>query len=204
MKLSYTLAVSTTLLLLSTSGVSSLRHHAARSTDDASSSSSRSLTDTVKERLSPASLEKNEKDNVLNLQKFADWMDSYYGDDDDTRQLQEIRSCGQEIGRTTVKEIKQVLEIYVTEVIAKGEGSEASKAREALSSLVQYDFVAIKVCSACSIITEEMLGAEAFNNTNEHGFQTYCGPDSYGYDAVRILIVILQPAILSSYIRTLI
>jgi hypothetical protein len=35
-----------------------------------------------------------------------------------------------------------------------------------------------------------MLGTEAFNKTrNEHGFQTYCGPENYGYDAIRIVSV---------------
>jgi hypothetical protein len=140
-------------------------------------------------------------------------MDSYNNDNGDTtdsdsadnirqRQLQETRSCGEEIGRTTVQEIKQVLEIYVSQVIAKGKpASEASKAREALASLVEYDFVAIKVCSACSFITEEMLGAQAFNNTSEHGFQTYCGPESYGYDAVRTVIDTLTVACFSCMIQ---
>jgi hypothetical protein len=140
------------------------------------------LTEVVKERLSL----KVHNEDILNLHKFAEWMDSYNGD---TRQLQATRPCGQEIGRTTASDIKQVLEIYVSEVIALGKPSEASKAREALSSLVEYDFAAIKVCSSCSMITEEMLGTEAFNNRNEHGFQTYCGPESYGYDAVRIVSV---------------
>jgi hypothetical protein len=137
------------------------------------------LTEIVKERLSF----QVETEDILNLHRFAEWMDSYNGD---TRQLETTRSCGQEIGRTTASEIKQVLDIYVSEVIALGQPSEASKAREALSSLVEYDFAAIKVCSSCSMITEEMLGTEAFNNQNEHGFQTYCGPKSYGYDAVRV------------------
>jgi hypothetical protein len=48
--------------------------------------------------------------------------------------------------------------------------AEVSKAREALSSLVEYDFVAIQVCSTCSMITEEMLGTQAFNNKDEHGW----------------------------------
>ena len=190
MKLSCTLVISSALLLLSipsTNGVSSLRqrHAATGASNDASmpsssSSSSRSLTETVKERLSF----KVKDEDILNLHKFAEWMDSY---NRDTRHLEATpRPCGQEFGRTTASEIKQVLEMYVSEVIALGQPSEASKAREALSSLVEYDFAAIKVCSSCSMITEEMLGTEAFNNQDEHGFQTYCGPDSYGYDAVRI------------------
>jgi hypothetical protein len=182
MKLSYSLVISSTLILLSTtSGVSSLRHpnHAAESTD------ARSLMETVKELLSGNVLENNKDKDILNLHKFAEWMDAFH--DDNPRQLQETRSCGQEIGRTTASEIKQVLEIYVTEVIALGKSdSEASKARASLTSLVEYDFVAIKVCSACSMITEEMLGTQAFRNTDEHGFQTYCGLESYGYNAVRI------------------
>jgi hypothetical protein len=193
MKLSFTLFLSSALLLLSipsTSGASSLRHqHAARSTD-ADADASRPLTEIVKERLSFQDLE-NEKD-ILNLSKFAEWMDSYGGDDTHTRHLQATRPCGEEIGRTSVEEIKQVLEAYVSQVIALDKPpSEVSKAREALSSLVKYDFVAIKVCSTCSMITEEMLGTRAFNNTDEHGFQTYCGPESYGYDAVRIGVVIV-------------
>ena len=194
MKLSCTLLVSSALFLsyipgTSAGASSTLRHrHAATSKDalmssssSSSSSSSRSLTETVKERLSF----QVEDEDVLSLHKFAEWMDSY---NDDIRQLQATpRPCGQEIGRTTASEIKQVLEIYVSEVIALGQPSEASKAREALSSLVEYDFAAIKVCSSCSMITEEMLGTEAFNNQDEHGFQTYCGPESYGYDAVRIV-----------------
>jgi hypothetical protein len=31
------------------------------------------------------------------------------------------------------------------------------------------------------MITEEMLGTQAFNNKDEHGYQTNCGPESYGY-----------------------
>jgi cytochrome c556 len=172
-----TLAITLACLLLSTSGVS-----AARSTDASQSSSSRSLTkQVVQERLSF----NVKNDDIWNLHKFAEWTESFH--DDNTRHLQATRPCGEEIGRTTASEIKQVLEIYVSEVIAKGQpASEAFKAREALSSLVKYDFVAMKVCSACSMVTEEMLGTDAFNNQNEHGFQTYCGPESYGYDAVRI------------------
>jgi hypothetical protein len=195
MKFSCTLVISSALLLLSipgTSGMSSVRHrHAARSTDasrsSSSSSSSLSVTEIVKERLSF----KVDDEDALNLHKFAEWMDSY---DSNTRHLQAAtpRPCGQEIGRTTASEIKQVLEIYVSEVFALGQPSEASKAREALSSLVEYDFAAIKVCSSCSMITAEMLGTEAFNNQNEHGFQTYCGPESYGYDAVRNVLCILS------------
>jgi hypothetical protein len=67
---------------------------------------------------------------------------------------------------------------------------EASKAKEALSSILEYDFVAFQVCSAYSMIREEMLRAQAFHNTNEHGFKNNCGPERYGYDAVRMLIFI--------------
>jgi hypothetical protein len=106
---------------------------------------------------------------------------------DDKISHNETRPCGEEIGRTSVEEIKQVLEIYVSQVIALDKPpSDVSKARDALSSLVEHHFVAIKACSTCSMITEEMLGTQAFNNTDEHGFRTYCGPESYGYDAVRV------------------
>jgi hypothetical protein len=196
MKLSYSaLAVSSAAFFLSSlptraSGLPlpALRHHAATSTNtnmntnmDASSSSSlRSLSS------------RNDYSDLHHLGQFAEWMESHSGDDDTRQLLRESRPCGQEIGRTTASEIKQVLEIYVSEVIASGKpASQASKAREALSSLVEYDFAAIKVCISCSMITEEMLGAQAFYNQDEHGFQTYCGPESYGYDAVRIAIVVI-------------
>jgi hypothetical protein len=131
----------------------------------------------------------NEND-VLNLSKFAEVMDSCGGDDARTRHLQATRPCGEEIGRTSVEEIKQVLEMHVSQVIALNKPpSEVSKAREALSSLVECDFVAVKACSTCSMIAEEMLGTQAFNNKDEHGFQTHCGPESYGHDAARVGVV---------------
>jgi hypothetical protein len=191
MNMSFNLFLSSDLLLLSVpsaSGVSSLRHqHAARSTD-ADANASRPLTKTVKERLCFEDLE-NEND-ILNLSKFAEVMDSHGGDDAHTRHLQATRPCGEEIGRTSVEEIKQVLETHVSQVIALDKPpSEVSKGSEALSSLVECDFVAVKARSTCNVIAEEMLGTQAFNNKDEHGFQTCCGPESHGCDAVRIGVV---------------
>jgi hypothetical protein len=50
--------------------------------------------------------------------------------------------------------------------------------------------ILIKVCSAYSMTREEMLGAQALHNRNEHDFQIFCGAERYGYDAVRMLIFI--------------
>jgi hypothetical protein len=114
--------------------------------------------------------------------------------------------CGVEIGRVTVDEITQLMNLYLAVLVDSGSSSSSrttteaetdatllESATSAFLSVIQYDLVAFKVCGSCAKIWDNhdaLDVTEDLTMTGRHGFSTYCAPWSYGYEALHSALVL--------------
>ena len=106
--------------------------------------------------------------------------------------------CGEVLGKITTSEITQIMNMFLNMLqtdhaqksyttTKKENPSLIESAIEALLSIIEYDVMAIKVCTSCEEIWEHYaelgLTVEELTNSNKFGFSTYCSPDSHAYNA---------------------
>ena len=103
-------------------------------------------------------------------------------------QAKPTRTCGEVISKVTINEIRQVGEVFVDVLIPNGTVPQVlvDAVKATVFGILQYNFTAVKVCLSCANVTVDMIGSSAWQNGNEYGFQTYCGPDKYAYEAVSL------------------
>ena len=114
--------------------------------------------------------------------------------DDMSRKLGNV-PCGEQFTTATKNEIIQVLSVYAAPLLQNNMVTQADLLALAGSSL-KHDVVVSKVCLSCADVVSY---AESMENSNKEdniflddspfGFQTYCGKDSYGYNAVHSALV---------------
>jgi hypothetical protein len=99
------------------------------------------------------------------------------------------RACGEIIGRVTIDQVFQIADIIVDVLVPPGSVSTilVDGFKKVITDNMKYDFMVIKVCMSCSDVTPNMVGSQdAFDNSEEYGFASYCGSNSYASDAVRL------------------
>ena len=105
------------------------------------------------------------------------------------------RACGEIIGKVYRDQIDRFANVVIDVLVPPG--SIAPVLVEAFKNVVlnelTYDFMAIKVCMSCQDVTPSMLSSQsAYDNSDEYGFASYCGPDSYASDAVSFRMLMFQ------------
>jgi hypothetical protein len=99
------------------------------------------------------------------------------------------RACGEIIARVTLDQVFQIADVIIDVLVPPGSISPVlvDAFKTAITNPMKYDFMVIKVCMPCSDVTPSMVGSQdAFDNSEEYGFASYCGSNSYASDAVRL------------------
>ena len=100
---------------------------------------------------------------------------------------EEFRPCGEQITIFKKDDIEKIFDILIDNV----SGQFSSFAKAAMARVFAFDIKATKICTSCKDMLEA-YGDELTAYSGDDGFMSYCGPDTYGHDAI-VSGVMLEP-----------
>jgi hypothetical protein len=111
------------------------------------------------------------------------------------RRLQ-TRACGDEIGRVTESEIRDLASTLLTVVLEQAGASGFIENRlKYFTSSLRYNLVAYKVCGSCAETHASLSDQALLQDESVFGsFSSYCASDKYGYSAKHSALVFVPVA----------
>ena len=100
---------------------------------------------------------------------------------------EEFRPCGEQIAIFKKGDIEEISDSLMDTF----SGQYSSFGKAAMARVFAYDIKATKICTSCKDMLE-VYSDELTGSSDDDGFMSYCGPDTYGHDAI-VSGVMLEP-----------